>query len=95
VESKKFPVLQPRPQYVPCDDCGEFVPLAGIDEHVCAPDDQLDYQMLRLRPGLLRLEADFRCWLQSRQGQFEIFYAECRRPAPALEPGLASSELVS
>jgi hypothetical protein len=70
----------PQPQYIACAECGACVPRWESDEHVCDQERWLDYQLVRLRPEIARFESDFREWLGTDRGQFELFYARRSRP---------------
>lgn len=67
-------------KYVSCVECGACVPRNEIDEHDCDSDRWLDYQLVRLRPRIYCFEADYRAWLEGKEGMFEVFYAERTRP---------------
>jgi hypothetical protein len=69
----------PQPQYIACAECGACVPRWESDEHVCDEERWLDYQLVRLRPHIARFEADFREWLTTGRGQFELYYARRSR----------------
>jgi hypothetical protein len=71
-------VLQP-PRYIPCPECNACVPNEETDEHVCDQERWLDYQLVKLRPDIARFEVDFREWLKTPAGQFELFVAEKTR----------------
>jgi hypothetical protein len=70
----------PQPQYIACSECGACVPRWEAEEHTCDEDRWLDYQIVRLRPDIARFETAFREWLVTDEGQFELYYAERRRP---------------
>lgn len=74
----------PQPQYIACADCGACVPRWESEEHVCNEDRWLDYQVVRLRPEIARFEADFREWLATGEGRFELYYAERSRFATSV-----------
>jgi hypothetical protein len=69
----------PQPQYIACSECGACIPRAESDEHVCDRERWIDYQLVRLRPDIARFESDFRGWLTTTAGRFELFYAERSR----------------
>ncbi len=71
----------PQPQYIACPECGACVPREEAEAHVCEGERWLDYQLVRLRPEIARFEADFREWLTTDAGRFELFYAERSRSA--------------
>ena len=71
----------PQLSYRQCEDCGVAVPVNEADVHECDPDRRLEFQLLRLRPGIVAFEADLRAYLASPRGRFERFYAERQRLA--------------
>lgn len=70
----------PTPPYVACQECGACVLRSALEDHACDPDRRLDYELCRLRPGIARVEFDFRDWLATNEGRFAVFYAERTRP---------------
>lgn len=72
-----------QPQYTPCPDCGASVPAAELDDHRCARDRWLDYQMFQLRGDIATFELELAEYLQTLQGRFDMFYAERQRLRPA------------
>jgi hypothetical protein len=70
----------PQPQYLACPECGECVHRQARSSHECDPQRWLDYQLVRLRPGIARFEADLAVWAETTEGRFAVFYAERSRP---------------
>jgi hypothetical protein len=68
-----------QPHFMPCPECGASVPAAELDEHVCAHDRWLDYQLFRLRAEVASFDVQLAAYLLSPEGQFEAFYAERER----------------
>lgn len=69
----------PQPRYTSCGDCGAWMRSGEVDDHVCEPGLLLDFQLVRLRPGVCRFETDLADWLLTPAGRFAIFYAARRR----------------
>ena len=65
----------PQAQFQPCPDCG--APLDGeqAEIHCCDRRRFVEYQMLLLRPEVLRFETDMTTWLGTPHGRFETYYA--------------------
>lgn len=70
----------PHPQYAACSECGACVPRWDASEHICDKERWLDYQIVRLRPQIAKLECDFGEWCATSAGRFSVFYAERTRP---------------
>jgi hypothetical protein len=68
-------------RYLPCPECGVSLANEIADEHVCDRERRLDYQLLQLRGGISRFDADLAAYLASPQGRFEAWYAERTRLA--------------
>ena len=69
----------PQPAYMPCEDCGASVPVAGGDEHVCSEQRRLEYRLFELRAELAAFEDQLTAYLESPHGLFERWYAERER----------------
>jgi hypothetical protein len=69
---------------VPCCECGVVVPRVDEYEHVCQAEQRLEYQLTRLKPGILKFEQDLAAYLDSPQGRFELWYAKRRRHSAIL-----------
>jgi hypothetical protein len=63
-------------RYMPCSECGTSVAAAERDEHVCDPEQLLDYRMFQLREELAGFEDGLREYLASAQGRFAQWLAE-------------------
>jgi hypothetical protein len=68
-----------QPQYVPCPECGASVAVGELDEHRCAPDRWIDYQMFQLRAEIATFEHQVAEYLDSTQGRFAQYYARRQR----------------
>ena len=69
----------PQAQFQPCPDCGAPVDEEQADVHHCDPGRFVEYQMLLLRPGLVRFEDELAAWLLTPHGRFASFYAARER----------------
>ena len=67
------------PSHMPCDECGASVPRELRDEHECDPEKKLDWEMFCLREGLQSFEIDLVQWLNSSEGQFELYLVDKNR----------------
>jgi hypothetical protein len=70
----------PEPSFMPCEDCGASVARVARDEHTCAPERRIEYELFQLRLELGAFDAQLRAYLTSARGRFEVFYAELTRP---------------
>jgi hypothetical protein len=68
-----------QPQFLPCPDCGASVPADKLDEHVCAREPWIDYQMFQLRGEVACFDIQLAAYLTSPQGRFDTYYAERQR----------------
>jgi hypothetical protein len=68
------------PLYTTCDDCGAAYPTALAPAHECRPERWADHQLFRLRDEVDRFEWEWRVYLASPQGRFEVWYAARTRP---------------
>ena len=69
----------PQPAHLPCPACGESLPQEDLDAHVCAHDRWIGYQVFQLRHEIDDFDAELASYLESPQGQFELWYAERER----------------
>ena len=70
-----------EPQHMPCNDCGASVARAERDEHTCAVERRLDYELFQLRGELDGFDEEFGVYLESSVGRFAAWYAaRNRRP---------------
>jgi hypothetical protein len=69
----------PQAQFQPCPDCGAPVAEDQAELHDCDRRRFVEYQMLLLRPAIVRLETDLEAWLRTPQGRFEAYYATRER----------------
>jgi hypothetical protein len=69
----------PQPAHLPCSACGESLPQVEIDGHVCEHDRWIGYQVFQLRHEIDDFDAEVATYLESPQGQFELWYAERER----------------
>ena len=66
---------------MPCNDCGASVARAERDEHTCAVERRLDYELFQLRGELDGFDEEFGAYLESSVGRFAAWYAaRNRRP---------------
>ncbi len=65
--------------YMPCTQCGVSVAAAEREEHVCDPEQLLDFLMFQLREELAGFEDGVREYLASAQGRFAQWLAERER----------------
>ena len=68
-----------QPQYMPCPECGASIAVAELDDHRCARDRRLDYQLFQLRAEIATFEQQLGSYLDSTHGRFDAFYAERER----------------
>jgi len=69
----------PEPTHMPCPDCGASVARPETSAHVCERERWLDFQMFRKREEVGRLPGELGAYLDSAEGQFELWYAERER----------------
>jgi hypothetical protein len=67
------------PSYMPCTECGTSVAAAERDDHVCDPEQVLDYRMFQLREEVAGFEVSLREYLDSAHGRFAEWLAERER----------------
>ena len=72
----------PQAQFQPCPDCGAPVEAEEAELHHCDRRRFVEYQMLLLRPELIRFEMEMADWLRTPQGRFEAYYAVRERLGP-------------
>lgn len=73
--------VYPPPAFKACDRCGACVLRTELDTHACDPERRLDFELVRLQPGVVAFfKADWPGWLESTAGLFEQMYAERSRP---------------
>jgi hypothetical protein len=70
-------------RYFPCEACGASVAKAEREGHVCDPERRLDYQLVQQREELAGLEDEYRAYLATPNGMFELWWAERSRRRPA------------
>lgn len=69
----------PQPSYMPCDECGVSVDQSRKEFHECDEIKRLDYQMFLLKEEIDSFEDQLKRYLDSKQGQFDMFYASRKR----------------
>jgi hypothetical protein len=62
-------------QFMPCHDCGASVDHHDPSEHVCDPDELVDFHLFALRSDVERLEEGVTAYLDSPTGRFEVWQA--------------------
>ena len=68
------------PLYTTCESCGAAYPVALADAHECGQERWVDHELFLLREEVERFEWEWRAYLASPLGRFEVFYAERTRP---------------
>ena len=67
----------PKPEYMPCPDCGASVFVHGEKAaHVCDEDRRLDFDLVEFREEIGRLEPELAEWLETPHGLFAVWLAE-------------------
>jgi hypothetical protein len=64
---------------MPCSECGASVARDESDEHVCDPEQLLDFCVFQLRDEIERLDEEVATYLETPQGRFEAWDAERTR----------------
>jgi hypothetical protein len=64
-----------------CSECGASVDSAERKDHVCDPEQVLDYQMLQAKDEIASFDELVGAYLRSSAGQFAQWLAERERPA--------------
>jgi hypothetical protein len=62
--------------YMPCPDCGASLADGDEESHVCDPERRVDFELVRLRAGILTFEYDYAAWLRTPHGRFALWLAE-------------------
>jgi hypothetical protein len=65
----------PQAQFQPCPDCGAPVVEDEVDLHQCDRRRFVEYQMLLLRPEIVRFDLEVAAWMRTPHGRFEAYYA--------------------
>ena len=63
-------------RYMPCQFCGESLDRNRPDLHHCVPERLADFQRFALREEIAGFGAAFRAFLDSPEGQFEMWLAK-------------------
>ena len=69
----------PQAHFQPCPDCGAPVVEEEVDLHQCDRRRFVEYQMLLLRPEIVRFDTELAAWMRTPQGRFETYYARRAR----------------
>jgi hypothetical protein len=69
----------PQPHYMPCAECGASVARAETEQHLCADERRLDYEIVQLRAEIDEFDRQLADYLQTPRGQFAVWYAANRR----------------
>jgi hypothetical protein len=69
----------PKPEEMPCPDCGASVAREDAPTHECELAEVLDYRLLLDRQQDVTLSDELTAYLASPRGQFEAWYAERQR----------------
>ena len=67
---------------MPCPECGASVARDEDEEHVCNPEDLLDYAVFQLREEIEGFDEEITDYLDTPRGRFEAWEAERRRRGP-------------
>jgi hypothetical protein len=70
----------PKPDHLPCPDCGESLPSEDADGHVCDAERRLDFQLVQLRDEVAAFDVQLAAWLDSPDGRLAAWRAERERP---------------
>jgi hypothetical protein len=70
-------------RHTPCEECGASVAKVDREGHVCDPERRIDFQLLQQREDLERLEDEYRAYLATPRGKFELWCAARSRRKPA------------
>ena len=70
----------PQPSFMPCEECGASIACAEREQHTCADERKLEYELFQLRHEFADFDAHLSTYLGSPRGRFEVFYAERSRP---------------
>jgi len=73
----------PQADFQPCPDCGAPVVEDEVEIHECDRRRFVEYQMLLLRPEIVRFETEVAAWMQTPRGRFETYYAMRERVGAA------------
>jgi hypothetical protein len=67
----------------PCAECGQSVDHSASGSHTCDPRRRLAFQMLVRHHEVTTFDMDFRDYLSSKEGRFEVWLAarDVRRSA--------------
>jgi hypothetical protein len=71
----------PSPRHMPCEHCGASVERGSEATHECDDERRLEFHVFALRDEIASFDGNWRAWLQSPHGLFELFYAERTRHA--------------
>jgi hypothetical protein len=69
----------PRPDHLPCPECGASVAREHADSHTCDEARRLDYLVIQYQDELAGFEDELGAWLESPEGMFAAWLAERRR----------------
>ena len=69
----------PPAHFQPCPDCGAPVVEDHVVVHHCDRRRFVEYQMLLLRPEVVRFEEYVAAWMRTPNGRFETYYAARER----------------
>lgn len=72
-------MLDRIPAYLDCPECGTSVSRDSLRAHVCDDRHRSDHAGRVVAAAVAELEADFRDYLQTPAGRFEMFYAQRTR----------------
>ena len=72
-------MLDPAPGYLDCPECGTSVASLALDRHRCDDRHRRDHAKRVAGSEIGVFEAEFRSFLATPLGRFEVFYAARRR----------------
>ena len=68
----------PPASSLPCPDCGAAISIEE-GEHLCDEERHRWHQLFVVNVEVEALDDELRCYLDSPQGRFEVYYAERER----------------
>jgi hypothetical protein len=73
-------MLDASPDYVDCPDCGTSLAPHALERHRCDRRHRDDHAARTARVEASSFVAEFRAYLATPQGRFEVYYAARTRP---------------
>ena len=72
-------MLDPVPGYLDCPECGTSVAPLALEQHRCDDRHRHDHVKRVAGSEIGAFETEFRFFLETPRGRFEVFYAERAR----------------